>query len=113
VGVVSPTWAYIYPAIIRPSCAAIATCHGTGASGDLDLTEPEAARLALVGVESVLPGCGTRVVPGDPAMSFLIEKFEGTQAATCGSQMPISTITLTTEQIDLFRTWIMNGALND
>ncbi len=113
VGVMSPTWAYIYPAIIRPSCAAIATCHGSGASGMLDLSTPEGGRLALVGEASVLPGCGTRVVAGQPAMSFLIEKLEGTQTPTCGSQMPISTVTLSTEQIDLIRTWIMNGALND
>jgi hypothetical protein len=115
VGHVTPTWSYIYPAIVRPTCASNSACHngGTLSAGGLDMATSEGARMALVGIESVLPGCGTRVVAGDPDMSFLISKLEGTMPDTCGSQMPISTVTLSAEQIDLFRTWIMNGALND
>ena len=111
----TPTWSYLYPAILQPSCAT-SVCHGTAgtvASGNLDLSTSATAHAAMVGVMANSAACGTRIVAGNPDTSFLIQKLDGTQStATCGQRMPVG-VPLSAEQIALFRTWIMNGALMD
>jgi hypothetical protein len=52
-----------------------------------------------------------RVVPGNPDMSLLVQKVEGTQM--CGTIMPPNPPPLTAAQKMQIRTWIMNGAMND
>ena len=50
------------------------------------------------------------VKPGDPDNSVLFETMVGT---SCAVQMPPSGPYLGTDQIDLVRTWISNGAANN
>lgn len=113
--VTTANWSSIYSTILGPTCA-LSVCHGTAgapASGNLDLSSAATAYAALVGTAAIVPACGTRVVAGDPATSFLVAKLEGTQdPATCGTSMPIGGM-LAPAQIAIIRTWIMNGALND
>ena len=62
-----------------------------------------------------------RVQPGDPTMSWLVQKLDGTQSnfnaqcggGSCGSQMPIGQPQLSQGVRDAIRTWIMNGAADD
>jgi hypothetical protein len=59
--------------------------------------------------------------PGDPTMSWIMHKLDGTQGGFtamcsgmfCGSQMPLGGDPLAVEVRDAIRTWIMDGALND
>lgn len=109
---VQPTWTSIYASIVRPTCA-LEACHGeTGAadSGQLDLSTASGAFDALVNVSALSSECGTRLVPGDPASSFLVAKLEGTQdPVSCGTEMPPGA-TLPAEQIAVIRQWITEGA---
>lgn len=52
---------------------------------------------------------GPVVIPGDPDQSLLIRRLEGTVAPT----MPLNAPPLTTVEIDRFRQWIFEGALNN
>ena len=62
-----------------------------------------------------------RVEPGDPTLSWLIHKLDGTQGSftaqcvnnDCGGTMPLSQPQLPTATRDAIRTWITNGATND
>jgi len=55
------------------------------------------------------------VVPGDPDRSFLIEKLGAMQRPGGGAQMPIGvgSMPLSVEQIEVLRTWILEGAQNN
>lgn len=102
--------------IFDVSCA-LASCH-TGAvpAENLDLTSGTARR-ALVGVPSTqMPG-QDRVVSGDPAASYLVQKIEGT-SGIAGQLMPLGcpgspqagAVCLTGDQIDAIKTWISECA---
>ena len=62
-----------------------------------------------------------RVLPGDPTMSWLMQKLDGTQTAFdaqctggfCGSTMPLTQPQLSPGVRDSIRAWITNGAAND
>ena len=64
------------------------------------------------------PGFGARtldtcnVVPGDPEASFLIEKLSSDSPRT-GVRMPMNGDPLSAEEIELFRTWIAEGAADN
>ena len=60
----------------RRGCASVA-CHGSALSGGLDL-RTGASYAALVNVPAVAE-LELRVIPGDPDMSYLVVKLEGTQ----------------------------------
>jgi hypothetical protein len=51
-----------------------------------------------------------RVKPGDPDNSVLFETMAGT---SCGDQMPPGGPYLGTDQLDLVRAWISQGAANN
>jgi hypothetical protein len=53
-----------------------------------------------------------RVVPGDPAASYFIQKLEGLPGIV-GQRMPLNGPYLTPGQITIIRQWIQNGALNN
>ena len=53
-----------------------------------------------------------RVAPGDPEASYLIHKVDG-RAGIVGSRMPQGGPFLSTEQIDVIRSWITAGAPNN
>jgi hypothetical protein len=54
-----------------------------------------------------------RVTPDHPERSFLIDKLTDQLSAGEGSPMPLGGIPLGSEQIDMIRTWIANGAMPD
>jgi polyvinyl alcohol dehydrogenase (cytochrome) len=96
-------------------------CHGM--SGGLDFQAAPADRYtALMGADhqgaptgdaSTTGKCAgkKRVVPGDPAASVLFQKVSG--QATCGESMPTTgsgNTPLSAAEIEVVRSWIMNGA---
>jgi hypothetical protein len=52
-----------------------------------------------------------RVLPGDPASSYLYRKITG--AGITGDRMPLQQPPLSDAQIALVRNWILRGAPND
>ncbi|TMA41100.1 MAG: hypothetical protein E6J81_18870 [Deltaproteobacteria bacterium] len=99
---------------IFDSTCATTFCHGTGAaSGGLDLSDG-AAYANLVGVlatnEAAKAANLQRVLPNDPADSFLLLKLEGTLAAGEGVPMPLVGGPLPASAIDTIRRWIAAGA---
>ena len=64
----------------------------------------------LVGIQSSQDAGFQRVEAGDPDNSYLIQKLEGT--ASAGQIMPPSG-GLPQAEIDVIRTWITNGAIDD
>ncbi len=96
------------------STCATSFCHGAGtASGNLDLSDG-AAYANLVGVlatnEAAKAANLQRVLPNDPADSFLLLKLEGTLAAGEGVPMPLVGGPLPASAIDTIRRWIAAGA---
>lgn len=114
---IEPTWPAIHARVIQPSCASAIGCHGPEPrSAALDLSSEAAGYAALVGVAAstdittgaVCGGMGrTRVVPGDPDGSLLVEKLEG--APACGSAMPFGS-PLSATAMTAIRDWIAAGA---
>jgi len=111
--VVGPTLDEIQSNIFTPSCAT-AGCH-TGPAGSmlpagLDLSSADASFASLVNIASAQAMGETLVVPGDPDMSYLIDKIEG--MAAVGSVMPPPPrATLDAASIAVIRQWISDGAL--
>ncbi len=69
----------------------------------------------LVDVPAYTAGGGTRVIPGDPAHSFLYEKLTDTQGPSEGSPMPKNGLTngwneLPASELEMVRCWIAGGA---
>jgi hypothetical protein len=93
------------------SCSAPA-CHGSAASGGLELTSG-ASHASLVGVasqNSALP----RVTAGEPDRSFLFHKLEAAtnpgSVSIAGSPMPVGTAALTAAELGAVKAWIAAGA---
>jgi hypothetical protein len=114
-----PIWSEIHALVIGPTCG---SCHGGGGSGGLGgLNDCNMGHASLVGVASTELPTMSRVAAGDPTMSWLMHKLDGTQGMFttmcggmfCGSQMPLGGDPLSTEVRDAIRTWIMTGATND
>jgi uncharacterized protein (TIGR03118 family) len=66
----------------------------------------------IVGVASIEQPTLMRVKPNDPDNSYLIHKVEGTAGIT-GGRMPLGGTPLSQSTIDLIRSWISGGALNN
>jgi hypothetical protein len=99
--------------IFTPSCATM-FCHDAAtASGDLVLIDEATSYANLVDVEPdnrVARNRGLlRVIPNDPAQSFLIVKVTDPPLGE-GSRMPLIGKPLTAEQIALLVGWIEAGA---
>lgn len=95
----------------RPACT---SCHNTRFArfnGNLDLSEGNAFA-NLVGVPSRDKPGAIRVIPGDPANSYLVQKVEGAPGIV-GDRMPKTGPFLTSGQILVIRRWIELGARND
>ena len=104
----APTLASVQANVFNPSCI---VCHA-GA------TAPQGLRLDatnsftnLVGVASRQNSSILRVAPGDPDLSYLIQKLEDT--ASAGEQMPLGGAPIPQSTIDFVRQWITDGALPD
>ena len=69
------------------------------------------ARGQIVGVGSSQLAGSIRVVVGDPGASYLIAKLDG--AGIVGDRMPVGGPFLTLGDVQLFRLWIEQGALDN
>lgn len=105
---VSSAFGTIQSTVFTPSCA---ECHGSaGASAGLRLDEGSAFA-AIVGVASTEVSTLSRIAPGDPDNSYLVQKIEGTAAV--GGRMPLGGPPLPQETIDFIRQWVADGAIPD
>ncbi len=105
----NPVFSAIQSNVFTPSCAT-ANCHsGSNPPESLNLEAANSYAL-LVGIASQQDNGIQRVNPGNPALSYLVQKLEGTAAT--GGQMP-PTGALGQSVIDTIRQWISDGALDD
>lgn len=98
----------ILPLFQREGCLAV-QCHGGGlpaSSYDLRSYETTFGQ----GIEARIFGL-CDIVPGDPDASFLIEKLA--PSPRIGARMPNLLPPLAEEDVDLIRTWILEGAPDD
>lgn len=97
----------------RVACSGCHTSAGRTPAAGLDLAGAN-AHGQLVGVTSNAKPGAVRVVPGDPANSYLIHKLEG-RSDIVGLRMPRGTAGpfLTEGQIRVIKRWIELGALNN
>ena len=104
----APTLASVQANVFNPSCI---VCHA-GASAPQGLRLDAANSFTnLVGVASRQDSSFLRVAPGDPDLSYLVQKLEGT--ASVGEQMPLGGPPIPQWTIDFMRQWITDGALPD
>jgi uncharacterized protein (TIGR03118 family) len=105
------TLAQLQATIFTPICS---TCHtgvGTTLPGVQNLTAGN-TWAALVNVASVEAPTLKRVLPGDPANSYIIQKLEGA-AGIGGARMPLGGPYLDQATIDKVKVWIADGALDN
>ncbi|MCB9544735.1 MAG: hypothetical protein H6706_02435 [Myxococcales bacterium] len=101
-----PTLAALQASVLGPSCA-FPACHaGPNPKNGLDLSSLSASAAGLVGVAGLAVGT-TRVVPGDPDASLLLQVFDGPVGDV--RQMPLG-FELSPETRARFRAWIAGGA---
>lgn len=101
----APTFASIQQNVFTPQCT---VCH-SGAAAPLGLRLDEASSYAmLVNVASVEVSGLSRVLPGNPDQSYLVQKIEG--RAAVGGRMPLNAPPLPQATIDVIRQWILEGA---
>jgi hypothetical protein len=106
----------IFPLGTRAQCN---YCHDRPANeisnGMLNMGHTQAdAYAAIVGTSSMSAKCGgtyTVVVPGDSSTSLLFVKLEA--APPCGDRMPQGASPLTSAQLEMVRSWIDAGAMNN
>jgi hypothetical protein len=105
----NPEFSAIQANVFTPDCAT-GGCH-SGASPAAALNLQAAGSYAmLVGVASTQDAGTQRVNPGNPNLSYLIEKLEGPGAT--GERMPPGS-PLPQAKIDVIRQWITDGATDD
>lgn len=109
---VEPTLASIQAEIFTPTCAT-ASCHSTGQlEAGLDLSAGHAYD-SLINAECTTEEADreglVRVKPGDPSMSFLLEKLRGVPNSK-GRRMPYDGPYLQDGEIDVIEQWIAEGA---
>jgi len=98
--------------ILTPTCAGCHTDEGRTPSGGLNL-KAGASYAQLVNVASTAKAGATRVIPGNPSGSYLVQKLEGA-ADIVGLRMPRNGPPfLTDAQVATIRQWIQNGAPNN
>lgn len=100
-----PNFSEIQAGLFTPSCSG---CHGgNNPSGGLNL-EAANSYANLVGIDSTAAAGTQRVNAGNPDMSYLIQRLEGTS----GNLMPPSGM-IPQVDIDMVREWITAGAIDD
>ncbi len=103
-----PTLSSIQTVIFNESC--IEHHGGHAIEGDLDLSDGM-SYAQLVNMPSFQVPSLDRVAPGDAENSYLIHKLED-RASIVGNRMPPAGL-LTTDQIDIIKQWINDGAQNN
>jgi hypothetical protein len=122
-----PTFTRVWNEILMLKGCTGEYCHGSGMGG-LMLKSKRIAYDALVNIPAAGPACagkgGTRVKPGMPDMSLLLDKISHT-TPSCGEIMPVGvklapncistmpTVCTTEAELALVRDWIMAGAKDD
>jgi len=105
---IEPTLTAIQTDVFNISCAASA-CHDADLpQADLDLSTVDASEADLIDVDSVQVD-GMRVVTGDSANSYIMNKLLGQDIPQPYLQMPIGG-TLCAPKVDVIREWIDAGA---
>jgi hypothetical protein len=106
------SFASVIQPILTTNCTA-SGCHaGNMPKEGLDLSSGKAYG-ALVGVASSQCNNGLkRVLPGDPAKSYLVDKLLGTNLCS-GSQMPKAGTSIPAKDLEAITNWICNGAPNN
>jgi mono/diheme cytochrome c family protein len=98
--------------ILTPACVPCHTDDGRTPSGGLNM-KSGSAYSNLVNVASTGKPGATRVIPGNPSGSYMIQKLEGAPDIV-GLRMPRNGPPyLTDAQVALIRQWIQNGAPNN
>lgn len=106
------TFARVQTEILNSNCVSCHTDEGRTPAAGLNLRSG-AAYAALVGVASSGKPGAVRVIAGNPAGSYLVQKLEGA-ADIVGLRMPRNLPPyLSDAQIALVRQWIQAGALNN
>ena len=113
-GTFSEIYPLIYPQETKAQCN---FCHGLPpnekSNGNLSMgLDKAAAYAALMDSSSTSAKCQghKHIVPGHPEESLLFLKVTN---PPCGDPMPLGGSPLTTEQIELIRSWIADGAKDD
>jgi hypothetical protein len=99
------TFESIQENVFTPICT---QCH-SGAQAPVGLRLDAASSYAmLVNTPSAEVPTLSRVEPGNPDMSYLVQKIQGTAAV--GGRMPLNSPALPQATIDIIKEWIANGA---
>jgi hypothetical protein len=115
-GGAAPTLQMVYETVYVTNCA---VCHGMApspsANGNLGNVKggKDTFFQMLVNKPAQGPQCmgkGMYIVPGNPAMSLLLQKVSSTPP--CGVEMPVGGMLQPTE-VKMISDWIMAGALNN
>ena len=104
------TFSRVQNEIFTPTCAALG-CHDPLGRQQSLILSPGRAYANTVGVASTENTQILRVVPSDPANSYLYRKITG--SGITGDRMPQGGPFLTDAQTKLVRDWIRRGAPND
>jgi hypothetical protein len=93
----------------RVACTGCHTSTGRNPAGGLDLNHAVAYD-SLVNIPSRLKPTATRVIPGDPENSYIVQKVEG-RSGIVGLRMPFSGPPFLSDgQILILKRWIELGA---
>jgi uncharacterized protein (TIGR03118 family) len=113
-GIVPTTLSRLQGLVFTPRCSG---CHngsnppGGDLPGSQNLTSGNAFA-SLVNIPSKeIPGL-LRIKPGDPALSYLVQKIEGASGIQ-GARMPLGGPFLDQATIDQVKSWITAGAVNN
>ncbi len=93
----------------RPACT---SCHSDAGARFNGLSLQTNAYENLVNAAARQRSGATRVIPGDPGNSYLIQKLEGRSGIT-GVRMPLGGPYLSEGQLLVIRRWIAIGAPNN
>lgn len=104
------TFTRVQNEIFSPTCAQLG-CHDTIGRQESQILSRGVAYTNTVHVPSIEMPQLARVMPGDPANSYLYRKIIG--AGITGDRMPQALPPLSAAQIKLVRDWIRRGAPND
>lgn len=100
-----PTFGVIFEEILQPTCAAgQGTCHSADAAmGGLVFEDEADAHALLTGAR----GGRSRVVPGDPSCSVLLQRLTAPEP---GERMPPGPTPLLDSELCTIQRWIEEGA---
>jgi uncharacterized protein (TIGR03118 family) len=115
-GPVQVSLAQLQTQIFTPICSGCHNGIGTSLPGVQNLTSGHTFA-SVVNVPSIEQGTLDRIKPNDPVNSYLIQKIEGAAGIT-GGRMPlgcgaVANPCLDQATIDLVKTWVSQGALNN